>query len=161
MLVKKLKNRCSSAEKINPSEGSQYMIRNHRFRFHKKSGKDNSAKGDAEKTSGSKDIVYGVLFSINDEQVGALNKFEGLHHGYEKKSVNVIDEKSSKQIPALMYYATDIDSNLKPYDWYKEQTVKGAKDNGLPEEYVKEIESFESKEDDIEVRRRREEKFLE
>ena len=161
MLVKKLKNRCSSAEKINPSEGSQHMIRNHRFRFHKKSGKDNSAKGDAEKTSGSKDIVYGVLFSINDEQVGALNNFEGLHHGYEKKSVNVIDEKSSKQIPALMYYATDIDSNLKPYDWYKEQTAKGAKDNGLPEEYVKEIESFESKEDDIEVRRRREEKFLE
>ena len=160
MLVKKLKNRCSSAEKINPSEGSQHMIRNHRFRFHKKSG-DGSAKGDAQKTSDIKDMVYGVLFSINDEQVGVLDKFEGLNYGYERKAVNVIDEKSSNQIPALMYYATDIDPTLKPYDWYKEQTVKGAKDNGLPEEYVKSLESFESKEDKNEVRSEREKKHLE
>ena len=160
MLEKKLKDRCSSAEKINPSEGSQHMIRKYRFRFHKKSS-DGSAKCDARKTGDTSDIVYGVLFSINDEQIGALNKFEGLHYGYEKKVVNVIDEKSSNEISALIYYATDIDPTLKPYDWYKRQTVKGARDNGLPEEYVKEIESFESKTDEDEVRKKREEKLLE
>ena len=160
MLVKKLKSRCSSAEKINPSEGSQHMIRKHRFSFHKK-GADDSAKGDAEITDDTNDMVYGVLFSINDEQMGVLNKFEGLHYGYEKKVVNVIDEKSSNEIPAFIYYATDIDPTLKPYDWYKHQTVKGARDNGLPEEYVKEIESFESKTDEDEARKKREEKLLE
>ena len=120
-----------------------------------------NSKGDAEKTSDIKDMVYGVLFSINDEQVGVLDKFEGLNYGYGRKAVNVIDEKSSKQIPALMYYATDIDPTLKPYDWYKEQTLKGAKDNGLPEEYAKSLESFESKEDKNEVRSEREKKHLE
>ena len=161
MLVKKLKNRCSSAEKINPSEGSQHMIRNHRFRFHKKSG-DGSAKGDAEETKNSDDVVYGVLFSIIDEEIGALNKFEGLDRGYNKKTVDVIVEKypTHDPISAITYYATTINPNLLPYDWYKRQTVQGAIDNGLPDDYIKKLEDFESKYDKKESRRKDEEKYF-
>jgi len=163
MLVKRLKQerRCPSAEKIPPSEGSQHMIKKHRFRFHKESTKDGSGKGDAEETNNTNDVVYGVLFSIKDEEELKLDKEEGFGHGYAKKTIDVIDEKTSDVIPARIYFATNIVPNLKPYDWYKRQTVKGARDNGLPEEYIKEIESFESKEDTNEVRRRREEKLLE
>ena len=161
MLIKKIKARCPSAEKIEPVKHSQYMIRNHIFKFHKKSSKDFSAKGDAERTNNIDDVVYGVLFSIKDEEKWKLDKEEGFGRGYLEKTIDVIDEKTSDVTPAIIYFATDIVPNLKPYDWYKRQTVKGARDNGLPEEYIKEIESFESKEDTKEVRRRREEKLLE
>jgi len=163
MLVKRLQHperRCPSAEKIKPSEGSQHLIKKHRFRFHKRSN-DGSGKGDAEETNNTNDVVYGVLFSIKDEEKWKLDKEEGFGRGYLEKTIDVIDEKTSDVTPAIIYFATDIVPNLKPYDWYKRQTVRGARDNGLPEEYVKKIEAFESKEDTIDVRRRREEKLLE
>ena len=167
MLIKKLKARCPSAEKIEPRKDSQYMIRNHIFKFQKKSSKDFSAKGDAERTNNIDDVVYGVLFSIKKEEKRKLDREEGLHYGYEEKTVYVFDEKSSgvlssypDMISAITYYATDIDSELKPYHWYKRQTVKGARDNELPEDYTKRIESMESIQDDDEKRRIENEKFL-
>ena len=84
-----------------------------------------------------------------------MDREEGLHYGYEEKTVYVFDEKSSGVlssypdiISAITYYATDIDSELKPYHWYKRQTVKGARDNELPEDYTKRIESMKSIQDD-------------
>ena len=192
MLVKKLKqeHRCPSAKKINPSGGSQHMIKKHRFRFHKESTRSSliescpklrlaeeewmkiesenqnyielsSGKGDAEETGNFNDVVYGVLFSIKNEELDQLDQEEGFGCGYDKKNIDVTDEKTNEERSAITYYATNIDPNLKPYHWYKRQTVKGARDNNLPEEYVKGIEDFPSKEDEDEERRRREERFLE
>ena len=92
MLVAKLRShrRCPTAEIISPSEGSQHFIRKHKFKFHKHS-KDLSAKGDAEATNDDNDIVYGVLFSINDEhELEKLETEEGVKAGYYKKYVDVI-----------------------------------------------------------------------
>ena len=95
MLIKKLKDRCSSAEKIEPTTNSQHMIRNHAFRFHKVSD-DGSSKGDAMETKNADSIVYGVLFSIEEEEKSKLDKAEGLGYGYEEKIVDVIDEKTTE-----------------------------------------------------------------
>ena len=38
-----------------------------------------------------------------------------------------------------MYFANEIDPKKKPYHWYKEQVVQGAKEHGLPEGYIKKI----------------------
>ena len=165
MLIAKLKGRCSSAKKIEASKDSQFMIRKHQFWFRKKSA-DGSSKGDIEKTDDANDIVYGVLFRIDDDQKPTLDYFEGKGEGYDEKSVLVIDEKledeeTSNDVFAQTYYATNIDSNLEPYDWYKRQTVQGAQDNKLPERYIKRIESFEAKIDDNDKRKRKEEKYFE
>ena len=170
MLVAKLRShrRCPTAEIISPSEGSQHFIRKHKFKFHKHS-KDQSAKGDAEATNDDNDIVYGVLFKIDDADEMADLSFQegaGLGGGYEEKDVDVIDEKTSEIIRAKTFCAkTDyIDPDVKPYDWYKRQTVQGAIDNGLPDDYIKKLESFESEEDDYadgwEKRRKEEELYF-
>ena len=39
------------------------------------------------------------------------------------------------------YAATDIDSTLQPYDWYKRLIVEGARFHGLPEDYITAIEA--------------------
>lgn len=167
LLVAKLRSpeRCPTAEIIPPSEGSQYFIRKHKFKFHKRSI-DGSAKGDAEATNDDNDIVYGVLFKIDDvDEIKKLRDQEGstgLNPGYEEKDVNVIDEKTSEIIPATTFCAkTDfIESDDKPYDWYKRQTVQGAIDNGLPDDYIKKLEDLESKYDKKESRRKDEEVYF-
>ena len=35
-------------------------------------------------------------------------------------------------------------SKKKPYHWYKEQVVQGAREHGLPEGYIKKIADVES-----------------
>ena len=160
MLIKKLKDRCPSAEKIEPTANSQHMIRNHAFRFHKVS-KDGSSKGDAMETKNVGDIVYGVLFSIEEKEKSKLDREEGLGSGYEEKMVDVIDEETTEVTTAVTYYATKIDPKLEPYDWYKLQTVKGAKENNLPADYIKKIEDMSSKPDSDEERRNKAELFLE
>tara|TARA_Y100001936_G_scaffold252649_1_gene313296 strand:+ start:1969 stop:2601 length:633 start_codon:yes stop_codon:yes gene_type:complete len=159
MLVEKLKSRCDSGKKITPSENSQHMIREHVFGFYKKS-KDGSGKGDIKKTGKFDDKVYGVLFSIDKNQKIRLDQAEGLGYGYEEKSIVVIDEKTGEEKDAKTYFAQNHYSGLTPYDWYKRQTVQGAKDNDLPEKYIEKIEAVPSKSDDDDERRRREERYF-
>ena len=157
MLVKKLTSRCKSAKKINPTKDSQYMIREHEYGFFKRS-EDGSGKGDIKETGKKDDKVYGVLFCINNAEEILLDRAEGL--GYGGENIGVIDEKINEKIEAKAYFAQNPERELEPYDWYKRQTVQGAKDNGLPEKYIKKIEAKPSKPDDDEDRIRKEEKYF-
>ena len=101
MLVAKLRShrRCPTAEKIEPSKGSQHLIRNHTFKFHKRS-KDLSAKGDAEATNDDNDIVYGVLFSINDEhELEKLEREEGVKLDTTRRMLMLLMKKPVIKLP--------------------------------------------------------------
>lgn len=69
---------------------------------------------------------------------------EGLGNGYEEKTVVVIMPGGSVLEAQTSYYATHIDASLKPYHWYKEHVLRGARENGLPAPYLQIIESLES-----------------
>jgi len=129
-------------------------LHKHRLKFHKKS-KDNSGKCDAECTNKEMDVVYGVVFEITDSEKPKLDKHEGLNDGYEEKSVSIYTE-DGKELKAVTYYASNIDSKLKPYDWYKEHVVRGAKEHYLPLEYIKLLVAVESVADSDQERHKRE-----
>lgn len=117
-------------------------LQRHRLRFHKR-GKDSSGKCDAELTGDATDVVYGVVFEIAASEKLRLDEHEGLNKGYEEKRVSIWTE-DGKELEALTYYATNIDPALKPYDWYKEHVVRGAREHGLPREYVESIAAVEA-----------------
>jgi hypothetical protein len=50
-------------------------------------------------------------------------------------------------LEAFTYYATNIDPDLKPLDWYKEHVIRGARENELPIEYIRTIEAVDFVED--------------
>ena len=120
---------------------------NHAFRFHKRSG-DGSAKADAFFTGEPRDFVCGVLFAIDAAEEWRLDQAEGLGRGYVKKSITVEDSNGEPQ-GALMYAAqgSHIDANLRPYAWYKRFVVEGARQHGLPQDYVARIEAVAAGED--------------
>ena len=59
-----------------------------------------------------------------------------------------------------MYFATKKDTTINPNDWNKNQVVQGARENCLPEDYIKKIEFFESIPDRNLQRAKRESKHL-
>lgn len=137
MSTPRLLDRVPSAKAV-----SIARLKNHKLKFHKRS-KHGSAKCDAALTNNPNDTVYGVLFRILASEKPALDKKEGLGSGYKEKIVSVVGP-NGETLNAVTYYATDIDSSLKPYDWYKEHVLRGAKEHYLPSEYIKSIETIES-----------------
>jgi gamma-glutamylcyclotransferase len=129
----------------------------HTLKFHKRSRKDRSAKADAECTGRETDVVWGVIFEIDAAQKQRLDEAEGLGRGYEEKSISLKD-CTGQTYEASMYFSSSTykDASLKPYSWYLRFVVEGAKQHGLPPEYVDLLERVESTEDQDRARDARE-----
>jgi len=119
-----------------------YSLREHDLRFHK-SGRDGSGKCDAFYTGDRNNRVEGTVFEINANGKKALDRAEGLGNGYEEKIVNVVCP-AGKAVEAITYYATKIDGTLKPYSWYLNHVIVGARESQLPGDYIEKIQSIES-----------------
>lgn len=149
MSNKRLQSRVPSAVKICVAR-----LHEHRLIFHKES-KDRSAKCDAAQSENSEDVVIGVVYEIHASEKLKLDKIEGRGYGYEEKTVKV---KTSEygEIEAIIYYATKINPALKPFHWYKEHVLIGARENVFPAAYIQTIELVESIVDPVPGRHERE-----
>lgn len=139
MSQRRLQARVPSARVVTVAE-----LPAHRLRFHK-SARDGSAKCDAEETGKPEDRVIGVVFEIADHQKPDLDRHEALGFGYDEKQVELITREGNLQ--AWMYFATRINNSLKPFHWYKDHVLIGARENGLPADYIAQIEVVESIDD--------------
>jgi hypothetical protein len=149
MSIARLLDRVPSAKPIVTA-----TLPGHELRFHKKSI-DGSAKCDAFETGDPNHKVLGVVFEIDRAEKPILDGKEGLGFGYEEKQVSLI-QTCGQEICAYTYYATDIVTGLKPYQWYKHHVLTGARENRLPEFYVERIRDIESIADQNQARHQRE-----
>jgi len=150
MATARLRQRMPSAQPLGIA-----TLPGHELRFHKRS-KDKSAKCDAFETGDG--AVIGVLFKFDPKERGELDAAEGAGKGYDAKVVTVINSNGRRR-KVLTYLASPgaIDDRLKPYSWYKDHVLAGAKDHGLPHDYVAEcIEAVEAVEDPDRARDQRE-----
>lgn len=152
MLSRRLRERTPSAFYCDTG----YVI-GRRLTFDKKS-KDESGKCDIESTNNPNDRVYGVIYKIKHPEKAALDRHEGLGHGYVEEMVDVIT--STGVCNANAYVATDKDPNILPYNWYKEIVISGAIEHELPHEYVEWLKTVDSKYDNDTTRRTDNEKLL-
>jgi len=139
MSSERITERCSSSRFISRAKVSGWKLL-----FNKKS-KDGSGKANLIYT-GDGSLVWGVIFDITEEQKPILDKFEGLGKGYDELKLKVISDLG-EEIECVCYIATEekyLDNSLKPFDWYKEWCLKGAKQHNLPSEYILTIEKNNS-----------------
>ena len=108
-------------------------LRGYSLRFHKR-GRDGSGKCDAFLTGNLGDVLYGVVYRLNQIQREALDEYEG--PGYTSRYVPV--RTRSGTLTAYTYVAKQdhVDVGLDPYVWYKSLVVAGARAHGLPARYV-------------------------
>lgn len=129
MSVERITERVLSAEKIGVAKLTGYSLK-----FHKVSN-DGSGKCDVLQTNNAENIVYGVLFKLHINDIEKLDYFERRGKGYERISISTALE-TGEFCDAETYVATNINPVLRPYSWYKEHVMRGAKSNGLPETYI-------------------------
>ena len=142
MSERRLRKRVPSAKVIGTG-----ALNNHCLTFHKRS-KDGSGKCTVECCESDK--VYGVLFKINKEEKKCLDDAEGKvkddrKKGYKKITVKIEiwdskcskyacgEEKNCKNVPS---HTSEHNRELKPYSWYKQHVLIGAKEQKLPKRYI-------------------------
>ena len=120
----------------------------HKLKFQKLSRKDCSAKADAEQTGDAADGVWGVVFQLDESEKVDLDAAEGLNRGYEEKEITLTDGHDQAHA-AVMYFASESFKrpDLRPYSWYVRFVVEGAKQHGLPPDYIVVLEQTPSTED--------------
>lgn len=135
MSLQRIRSRVPSANVV-----STATLPRHQLRFHKL-GMDGSGKCDSYQTNDDSHRVIGVLYQISPSDKPALDRREGL--GYDEKTV-AVKLAHGNTLHASTYYATDIVAGLPPYNWYKYHVLTGARENGLPPDYLASIEAVDA-----------------
>lgn len=118
------------------------FVRGRRPHFHKRS-RDGSGKCDIPESGNDTDIVYGVLYEIPDSDIGVLDRAEGVGHGYTRSKL-MVSVEGQTPVLATVYLAdaSHIDSELQPYEWYRDLVLAGAEQHTLPNDYICAISSI-------------------
>lgn len=133
MSRKQIEDRAPSVQIIGRAQ-----LNNMRFVCNKKSV-DGSAKANIVKSDN--DVVWGVLFEIDEEDLAILDLKEG---GYFRVSVRVTTV-NGEAVLAETYLSKKITNDHRSYKWYKDKIVTGAMEHGLPEDYVQFLRELPTK----------------
>jgi cation transport regulator ChaC len=85
--------------------------------------------------------VWGVLYRLTDQQLRALDRYEGVPEHYRRSEVTVVDEQGNR-IRAQVYLARKVRRGLKPDRGYLARIVQGAEEHGLPADYIESLKKI-------------------
>lgn len=100
-----------------------------------KPGRDGSAKANLARDPGA--CVWGVLWELREEELRALDRFEG---GYERVAVRVDADAGAALATTYVSSLRGAPPGLAPA--YKAFVLDGAREHGLPAEWVARLESL-------------------
>ena len=132
----RMRQRVSSARKE-----AVAFLEHHRLVCNKR-GRDGSAKANLAPAAGHR--AWGVLYRIDPAHLEALDRFEG---GYERVEVEVRTAAGDTR-RATTYRSDQIASDPTPFDWYRSMILEGAREHGLPEEYLALLEALPARPDE-------------
>lgn len=86
------------------------------------------------------DGVYGVVYRCTAEELAALDRYET---GYDRRSITVRDA-DGKELPAEIYLAKPdrVTAERAPSAEYWRRILTGAREQGLPEDYILQLQSL-------------------
>ncbi|MES2674349.1 MAG: gamma-glutamylcyclotransferase family protein [Pseudomonadota bacterium] len=105
---------------------------------------DLSGKCSFYESGNSDDILYGVLYEFDPVDKGKLDKAEGKGSGYNEQLVRF--ELNGNFYNPFTYIAHHdyLDGSLRPYEWYKQFVIEGAKYHSMPDEYISWLEKMDA-----------------
>lgn len=108
-------------------------LKGKRMVFNKRS-KDGSGKANLVESPGS--VTWGVLYEINAQDLETLDRIEG---GYERVAVRV-RKLNGSEVEAVTYISEDLTNDSRPYEWYRNLLLSGAREHDLPQDYIAYVE---------------------
>jgi gamma-glutamylcyclotransferase (GGCT)/AIG2-like uncharacterized protein YtfP len=106
-----------------------------------KRGRDGSAKANLVRAAGHR--VWGVLYRIERAH---LTRLDGFESGYRRVEVDIRTAAGHAQ-RAATYRSDRITRDPVPFDWYRGMILEGAREHGLPEDYLSVLEALPSRPD--------------
>lgn len=139
MLTARLAERVPEVRPIGPAR-----LDAHRLYFHLRGG-DGSGKCNVLATGDPEDAVYGVLFELDATRLERLHAAEGPAYAFVELDVHA----RAGRCRAAIYRgrAEWLDDALMPFDWYHAFVLGGAREHGLPGDYVRQLEAVASRRD--------------
>jgi hypothetical protein len=114
-----------------------------------KLSQDGSSKGNIERAADGR--VVGVVYSLESGDLDALNRAEGLNHGYvnrtDWKVTHLNGEDWDERVFVYVAEGRYIVPDLLPYGWYMRHIIEGAHHHALPLPYIRELISRPAAED--------------
>lgn len=150
MAAARLQQRIPSAERI-----GVVRLPRHRLAFDNASTKDGSGKCNALYTDNPMDLLLAVLYKIAPDSKPVLDSYEGVGVEYCDQFIKVA-APTGNMVEALIYYASNLQPQIKPFHWYKQHVLRGAEENKFPVEYIAEISAVEAIADPDSQRKERE-----
>lgn len=86
-------------------------------------------------------VVEGVLWEITEQDLKALDEYEGYPTAYIRKSVKV-EAPDGKKIEAIAYFAAKPGREYAPSKRYMKTLIQGAEEHDLSPEYIAFLESI-------------------
>lgn len=141
-----MRDRCPSAKFVCIAK-----LKNYRLAVTRKSTKRDCGVVDAVCQANSN--VWGVVFQIDERDIGNLDAKEGFVSGrdknaYIRKEIDVCEDgDETKPITTMSYFVVKKETDVPlPNAEYKRLLVGGAKYWHLPQDYVRELEQIETSE---------------
>ena len=125
-----------------------------RLSFEKR-GQDGSGK--ATVLPDRNGVLHGALYDLTTDERRRLDKVEG--PGYRAHAVEVVADGST--LPAWLYLGLDLQPGLRPFRWYRDLVLTGARQHDLPASYADSIEAAATQPDPNEERAARMRRVLE
>lgn len=85
--------------------------------------------------------VHGLVYDLDDEEMSALDQISGVDKGYYRRIDLLVETGSGEPISAITYMIPDSGGPFHPTASYTEPILRGARDLGLPDEYIRELEA--------------------
>ncbi|MFP8881441.1 MAG: gamma-glutamylcyclotransferase family protein [Myxococcota bacterium] len=102
---------------------------------------DGSGKANLSRKAGAS--LWGFVYRIEPAEWTDLDRFEP---GYTRTDVEVL-AADGRRLSAQTYIASVAVAELVAFDWYKALIVEGAREHGLPADYVTTLEALAARPD--------------
>ena len=117
-------------------DGAEFLKRayleGYKFVYDGYSSRRGGAVATIVKEKGS--VVWGALYRVDENCLKKLDEYEGVPNVYWRERVVVRDDEG-KEYEAWVYIKK-LEGEGKPSESYRTLVVEGAKECGLPEEYI-------------------------
>jgi gamma-glutamylcyclotransferase (GGCT)/AIG2-like uncharacterized protein YtfP len=108
----------------------------HRLSFTRYSTKRKGGVADIVPEEGA--TVWGALYEVEEHHLASLDEYEGVPRSYRRETIVVLDDAETER-EAWVYIANQTGA-FAPSRQYLGIIVSGARDHGLPEEYIAALE---------------------
>jgi gamma-glutamylcyclotransferase (GGCT)/AIG2-like uncharacterized protein YtfP len=100
-----------------------------------------------QRRGGSADVVpdpasdvWGALYEVDDGDLAAMDRSEGVPAAYRREDVTVVDEQGRER-PAVTYVANRT-GEFAPHPNYLRVIIQGAEARGLPDDYIQSLKAI-------------------